>query len=42
MLLAKLFPDEQYDKKPCHDANSRATLWDGVHRIYLTAPRMKE
>ena len=38
MLLAKLFPDEQYDKKPCHDADSRATLRAGVPRIYLPAP----
>jgi hypothetical protein len=38
MLLAKLFPDEQYDKKPRHDTDSRATLWTGVHRIYLPAP----
>ena len=38
MLLAKLFPDEQYDKKPRHDTDSRATLRAGVHRIYLPAP----
>ena len=37
-LLAKLFPDEQYDKKPRHDTDSRATLWAGVHHIYLPAP----
>src|ERR1700722_1836159 len=37
MLLAKLCPDEQYDKKPSHDADSRATLRAGVHRIYLSA-----
>jgi hypothetical protein len=34
MLLAKLFPDEQYDKKPRHDTDSRATLRAGVRRIY--------
>jgi hypothetical protein len=38
MLLAKLFPDDQYDKKPRHDTDSRATLRTGVHRIYLPAP----
>ena len=38
MLLAKLFPDEQYDKKPRHDTDSRATLGAGVHRIYLPTP----
>jgi hypothetical protein len=38
MLLAKLFPDEQYDKKVGHDTDSRATLRAGVHRIYLSAP----
>ena len=38
MLLAKLFPDEQDDKKSRHDADSRATLHAGVHRIYLSAP----
>ena len=38
MLLAKLFPDEQYDKAPHHDTDSRATLRAGVHRIYLPAP----
>ena len=38
MLLAKLFPDEQYDKKPRHDTDSRATLRAGVHHIYLPAP----
>jgi hypothetical protein len=26
MRLAKLFPDEQYDKKLCHDTDSRTTL----------------
>ena len=38
MLLAKLFPDEQYDQKPHHDTDSRATLWTGVQHIYLPAP----
>jgi hypothetical protein len=38
MLLAKLFPDEQDDKKSRHAADSRATLQAGVHRIYLPAP----
>jgi transposase len=38
MLLARLFPDEQYDKKSRHDTDSRATLGAGVHRIYLPAP----
>jgi hypothetical protein len=38
MLSAKLFRDEQYDKKPGHDADSRATLRLGIHRIYLAAP----
>jgi hypothetical protein len=38
MLLAKLSPDEQDDKKSRHDADSRATLQAGVHRIYLPAP----
>ena len=34
----ELFPDEQHDKKPRHDTDSSATLWAGVHRIYLPAP----
>ena len=38
MLLAKLFPDEQDDKKPRHDAHSHPTLRAGVHRIYLPTP----
>ncbi len=38
MLLAKPFPDEQYDKNPRHDTDSRATLRAGVRRIYLPAP----
>jgi hypothetical protein len=38
MLLAKLFRDEQYDKTPHHDTDSRATVRAGVHRIYLPAP----
>ena len=38
MLLTKPCPDAQYDKKPSHDADSRATLRAGVHRIYLPAP----
>ena len=38
MLLTKPCPDAQYDKEPSHDADSRATLRAGVHRIYLPAP----
>ena len=38
MLLAKLFRDEQYDKTPHHDTDSRATVRAGVHHIYLPAP----
>src|SRR5208282_1188635 len=38
MLLTKPCPDAQYDKEPSHDADSRATLGAGVHRIYLPAP----
>src|SRR3984885_6461318 len=34
MLLARLFPDGQYDKKSRHGTDSRATLGAGVHRIY--------
>jgi len=30
MLLAKLFPDKQYDKKPRHDTDSRSTLRAGA------------
>jgi hypothetical protein len=37
MLIAKLFPDEQYDKKTRHDTDFRATLRAGVHRVYLPA-----
>jgi len=38
MLLTKPCPDAPYDKEPGHDDDSRATLWAGVHRIYLPAP----
>src|SRR5271166_1102620 len=34
----KPFPDEQYDRKPRHNSDSRSTLRAGVHRIYLPAP----
>src|SRR5689334_20802759 len=37
-LLTKPLPDEPYDRKPPHNADSRATLGAGVHRIYLPAP----
>jgi hypothetical protein len=37
MLFTKPCPDAQYDKEPSHDADSRATLGAGVHRIYLPA-----
>src|ERR1700685_69210 len=38
MLFTKPCPDAQYAKEPSHDADSRATLGAGVHRIYLPAP----
>ena len=38
MLLTKPCPDAQYAQVPSHDADSRATLRTGVHRIYLPAP----
>jgi hypothetical protein len=38
MLLTKPCRDAQYDQKPSHDADSRATLRSRVHRIYLPAP----
>ena len=38
MLFMKPCPDAQYDEEPSHDADSRATLGAGVHRIYLPAP----
>src|SRR5208282_4544699 len=34
----KPFPDEQYDRKPRHNSDSRSTLRAVVHRIYLPAP----
>src|SRR5208337_5539670 len=37
-LLMKPFPDEQYDRKPRHNSDSRSTLRAEVHRIYLPAP----
>src|SRR5271154_467606 len=37
MFLTKPCPDAPYDKEPSHDADSRATLRAGVHRIYLPA-----
>jgi hypothetical protein len=38
MLFAKLTRMSNIDKKPRHDTDSGATLWAGVHRIYLPTP----